>query len=209
MSLIRWALAWAPLDARRVAAERTRRIRGLVRQHLDAIHRTARRLGVPAADIEDVVQDVMLVVVRRLDDIEVDKERAFLVGTTVRVAANRRRRHRRHPETSCEALGEVQSLEAASGRHTGSRGEQSVETARQLALLHEAIEQMTEGQRATFVLFELEELTAREVAEQLGVTEANVVSRVRRAREVLWRVCESHGYPVTTLRPSAALEVEP
>ena len=209
MSGVRWALAWPRLDARRASADPSPRIRRLVHEHLDAIHRTARRLGVPAADVEDVAQDVMLVVVRRLADIEPDKERAFLIGTTVRVAANRRRHRRRHPETSEELVVEAGDAPFAyAGAHAASRGEQSVETSRQLALLRAALDEMTEGQRSAFVMFELEELTAREVAQQLGVTEATVVSRVRRAREVLWRVCEARGYSALAARPSAEIEVE-
>jgi RNA polymerase sigma-70 factor (ECF subfamily) len=195
MSLARWALAWPALDRRRVPLERHRRVRELLQDHVEAVWRTARRLGVPVGDIEDVVQDVMLVVLRRLSDIAPDKERAFLVGTTVRVAANRRRRQRRHPEHSMAAEVERTGQVDASNALTLARGEQSVETTRQLALLQAALAEMTPEQRDTFVLFELEELSAREVAEQLGVSQASVVSRVRRAREVLWAVCERSGYP--------------
>ena len=48
---------------------------------------------------------------------------------------------------------------------------------------------MTPGQRVVFTLFELEELTAREIAEQLELPEAAVVSRLRRAREVFQSFC--------------------
>jgi RNA polymerase sigma-70 factor, ECF subfamily len=212
MSLVRWALVLPGLGARRAATEESSaRIRQLVHVHLDAICRTARRLGVRACDLDDVMQDVMLVVVRRVADIEPDKERAFLVGTTVRVAANRRRQRQRRPEESRESIddtvGSGDRLSASAGR---APGEASVETARQIALLHTALDQMTDAQRAAFVLFELEELTAREIGEQLGVTEGTIVSRVRRAREVLWRVFAEHGYPVTGARRVAvAAEVGP
>jgi DNA-directed RNA polymerase specialized sigma24 family protein len=49
---------------------------------------------------------------------------------------------------------------------------------------------MTESQRVTFVLFELEELRAGEIAAELGIAEAAVVSRLQRARSVMRRVCE-------------------
>lgn len=208
MSLVRWALIWPGVGARRAAAlDGSARVRQLVHLHLDAVCRTARRVGVRAGDLEDVVQDVMLVVVRRLADIEPGKERAFLVGTTVRVAANRRRRRQRHPEDPSDCLDASvgEWLSASVGR---APGEASVETARQLALLHAALEQMTEAQRAAFVAFELEELTAREIGEQLGLTEGTIVSRVRRAREVLWRVFAEHGYPaVGARRVAVAAEV--
>jgi RNA polymerase sigma-70 factor (ECF subfamily) len=203
MSLLRWALACPALEHRPSAVDGSRRLRELVHEHLDAIYRTARRLGVPPSDIEDVVQDVMVVVVRRLADIQDERAAAFLVGTTVRVVANRRRRVRRHPETSSEALAATgPGIEAFAAGQTDASGERSVDTSRRLELLHAALAEMTQAQRIAFVLFELEELTAREVAEQLGVSESTVVSRVRRAREMLWRVCEKRGYPAREAAPA-------
>jgi DNA-directed RNA polymerase specialized sigma24 family protein len=46
---------------------------------------------------------------------------------------------------------------------------------------------MPEPQRVAFTLFELEQLTAREIAEQLGVAESAVFSRVRRAWQIFRR----------------------
>jgi RNA polymerase sigma-70 factor, ECF subfamily len=202
MSLLRWALAWPVVERRPRAVESSRRLRELVHDHLDAIYRTARRLGVPPSDIEDLVQDVMVVVVRRLSDIQDDKVASFLVGTTVRVAANRRRRSRRHPEISSESLAATgPGIEASAAGQTSAKGERAVDMSRRLALLQAALAEMTAPQRAAFVLFELEEHTAREVGEQLGVSESTIVSRVRRAREVLWRVCEERGYPAWSAAP--------
>lgn len=200
MSLMRWALVLPGVGERRAQADGALRIRELVHAHLDAICRTARRLGVSAHELEDVVQDVMLVVVRRLADIEPGKERPFLVSTTVRVTANRRRQRRRRPEEPSDALDRIGDLVPSTGR----AGEGALDTTRQLALLDVALDAMTEPQRAAFVLFELEELTARQIAEQLGVTEGTIVSRVRRAREVLWQVFEDHGYPGLGARGNGA-----
>lgn len=199
---MRWALVLPALAVRRADAEGAARIRELVQVHLDAICRTARRLGVPALELEDVVQDVMLVVVRRLSDIEAGKERAFLVSTTARVAANRRRSQRRRPEEPSDVLDHVSDAPAAAR----PSGERAVDTARQLALLDIALEAMTEPQRTAFVLFELEELTARQIGQQLGVSETTIVSRVRRAREVIWQVFGEHGYSGLGARRSAAPE---
>lgn len=197
---MRWALVLPGLGVRRADAEGSARIRELVHAHLDAICRTARRLGVPACELEDVVQDVMLVVVRRLSDIEAGKERPFLVSTTARVAANRRRSRRRRPEEPSDALDSVGDAPTAAR----PSGERAIDTARQLALLDVALDAMTESQRTAFVLFELEELTARQIGQQLGVSETTIVSRVRRAREVIWQLFEEHGYPGLGARRSAA-----
>lgn len=165
------------------------RLASIAGQHLDAMYRTARRLGVPDADMEDALQDVFLVVLRRLDDIEPGKERAFVVAVVAGVAANRRRRERRHPEDPSETLEEMSTADGfgSGSSDDPSNAEQRVERARRLALLQTALDAMTPAQRVAFVLFELEELSAREIAEQLGVSTFTVVSRVRRAREVLSR----------------------
>lgn len=78
---------------------------------------------------------------------------------------------------------------AALGAATFPDQERAVERARGWALLDAALSEMTESQRAAFILFELEELSAKEIAEQLEIPEAAVVPRVRRAREVFQRFC--------------------
>src|SRR3954466_13804138 len=90
--------------------EASRRVECIVRRHLDAVWRTARDLGVPDRDRDDVVQEVMLVVVRRLDDIQAERERAFVLGATARVAANWRRSRRRHPEELTESMDSVSGV---------------------------------------------------------------------------------------------------
>lgn len=167
-----------------------RRFELLVGKHLDAIYRTARRLGVREDDVEDLVQEVLVVLARRLDDIEVDKERAFALGTTARVAAGfRRKAHRR-----LEALvGEVDSETPSTGTLSAPQrvsGEERLRYVEALDVLRMGLAAMTEPQRVTFVLFELEELRASEIAAELGIAEAAVVSRLHRARAVLRRICE-------------------
>jgi RNA polymerase sigma-70 factor (ECF subfamily) len=193
-------------SSHRAAAAGSERLLGMLREHLDPIYRTARRLGVREADVEDVVQDVLLVLLRRLPEIEPAKERAFAVGVTARVVANWHRHRRRHPEDthdSIDELGAARGLGAPWQHEPG--GERGVERSRQLALLQAALAEMTEPQRVSFVLFELEELSAREVAEQLGIPESTVVSRVRRAREVFWRL-RARGEEPATAELALALE---
>lgn len=165
------------------------RIEKIVREHLDAVWRTARRLGVRDGDLEDVAQEVLVVVLRRLEDIEVDRERAFVIAATVRVTANWRRSRRRRPEDSSDSMEKAADGAGVFGGREDTAQEQSVERTRKLMLLETALREMTEAQRAAFTMFELEQLTAREIAIELGVPEAAVVSRVRRAREVFRRCC--------------------
>ena len=185
------AIAQAESDAERTTAQAAR-LEGIVQRHLDSAWRTARDLGVPPHEVEDVVQEVLVVIVRRLDDIEVARERAFVAATTARVVANWRRSRRRRPEDLTESM---DALDAGSFvERPGQRTpEQSLERNRQLAVLRQALDEMPEAQRVAFILFELEQLTAREIADQLGVAESAVFSRVRRAWVVFRRCCERHG----------------
>jgi RNA polymerase sigma-70 factor (ECF subfamily) len=192
MSLIRWLLA-LPHGTRRPGTERSARAERIVREQLDVACRTARRLGVPASELDDVAQEVMLVVVRRLDAIDPDKERAFVAATSVRVAANWRRQRRRRHEQPSDELDQFQvDQEALLSRPSELGAEDSLERARKLQLLQAALDSMTEPQRVAFILFELEELTAREIAQQLHLPVAAVTSRARRAREAFISFCQQH-----------------
>jgi RNA polymerase sigma-70 factor (ECF subfamily) len=162
------------------------RVEQIFHRHLDAVWRAARTLGVAPRDQEDVVQEVMLVCVRRLGDIEPERERAFLLATTAKVVANWRRGRRRRPAEpveSVDALGGP-ALEPALRRDGPA---EALERKRELELVQSALEQMTEPQRTAFALFELEGLSAREIAEQLGASESVVFARVSRARAVFQR----------------------
>lgn len=175
------------------SAEQALRIERIVSEHADAVWRTARRLGVPLRDLEDVAQEVMVVVFRRIRDIEHARERAFVLGTTARVCANWRRSLRRHPEDPSATVDEV----AGASLHASpaSDGERRLEQTEKLVILERALAEMNEGQRVSFVMFELEQMTAREIARELALSEATIVSRVRRAREVFWQTCRNHGLP--------------
>ncbi len=179
----------APGDAKSEAASRVER---MVRQHTDSVWRTARDLGVPSRDLEDVTQEVLLVVLRRLADIEVTKERAFMLATTVRVAANWRRTRQRRPEELTESMDILPNANAYHASVTPTP-EEALERTQRLALLRAALAQMPEPQRVAFTLFELEQLTAKEIAEQLELAEGAVFSRVRRAWQVFRRVCGQYG----------------
>jgi RNA polymerase sigma-70 factor, ECF subfamily len=171
----------------------TSRVQQIVLEHLNAIWRTARRLGVPASDVDDVAQEVALVVLRRESVIQPGRERAFVIGSTARIASNWRRSRRRQPQPLVDAAAgfaevgraELAPLEGASDLAQ----EASLERAQGLALLEAALQEMTPRQRVVFTLFELEEFSAREIAEQLEIPEAAVVSRLRRGREVFQCFC--------------------
>jgi RNA polymerase sigma-70 factor (ECF subfamily) len=171
------------------------RVERIVERHLDAVWRTARDLGVLPRDLEDVVQEVMVVCVRRISDIDPERERPFLLATTARVVANWRRGRRRRPTESMENMEGLIAL-GLDSQHSPNGPAEILERKRELALVQAAIEQMTEPQQVAFTLFEIEGLTAREIADQLGLSESVIFARVQRARAVFHQyVARVQGLP--------------
>jgi RNA polymerase sigma-70 factor (ECF subfamily) len=150
------------------------RITTIVRTYHDFIWRLLRRLGIPAANVDDATQQVFCVAARRIDEIAPGSERSFLFGTALRVASDDRRsaRHREQPD------GELD-------RHVSPQPdpEDLVEKNRRRRLLDEILSAMPIELRAILVLFELEQMTKSEVAELLGIPEGTTMSRLRRARK--------------------------
>ena len=161
------------------------RVEQIFHRHLDAVWRTARDLGVYPRDLEDVVQEVMIVCVRRLADIEPERERPFLLATTARVVANWRRRQRRRPADPVDPLDLLAGDVVFAG--VAASPAEALEHKRELLVVQAALERMSEPQRVAFTLFEIEGLSAREIADQLGLSEPVVFSRVQRARDVFHR----------------------
>jgi RNA polymerase sigma-70 factor (ECF subfamily) len=178
--------ALATSEAAEATASDVARVEQIFERHLDAVWRTARDLGVYPRDLEDVVQEVMIVCVRRLADIELDRERPFLLAATARVVANWRRRQRRRPAEPVDPHVVLANVEVALAGAAQSPAE-ALEHKRELLVVQAALEQMSDQQRVAFTLFEIEGLSAREIAEQLGLSELVVFSRVQRARGVFHR----------------------
>jgi len=156
------------------------RLTELFHLHFDQVWRLVRRLGVPAASIDDAAQEVFVVASRRLDVIERGKERAFLYGTAVRVAADARRSRDRRREAPPEAAAAV--LDSLPDSAVPSPDE-LVDQKRARELLDDIIARLPEDTRPVFVLYELEGLTMAEIATCLELAPGTVASRLRRARE--------------------------
>jgi RNA polymerase sigma-70 factor, ECF subfamily len=154
------------------------RLGELLRTHYSFAWRCVRRFGVAERDVDDVVQEVFVVVSAKLDRIELGKERAFVTGTAIKLAANRRRSQRRAPELR-ELDSEI-DLQAAA---QAPSAEDLLDQKRRRALLDRALDSLSLELRAPFVLSEVEGLSRSETAELLGLPEGTVATRVRSARK--------------------------
>ena len=153
-------------------------LRALFQTHYAAVWRLLRRFGVPAAQLDDASQEVFWVAARRFTDIEAGREKAFLYGVALRVAANELRRAHANAEVT-RPLGDLELVL----RDVAPTPEESLEQRRALALLDSALRHLPIELRTVLVLFELEGLEVSRIAEIEGLPLGTASSRLRRARE--------------------------
>ncbi len=148
----------------------------LYEEYFNFVWRSLRRLGVGAASLDDAVQDVFVVVHRRLAEFEGRSSiKTWLFGITLRVAQEHRRRLRRK-EGSLEPLDDG-FVDAAPGPL------EEAEKAEAVRVLDAILATLDDDKRAVFILAELEQMTAPEIAESLGINANTVYSRLRAARQ--------------------------
>lgn len=141
----------------------------------DLAWRTLRRLGVPAANVDDALQKVFLAVHAHYEQLEGGAERAYVLSVCQGVAANERRSARRKDAAlgalAHEPRGSERSLEVVLDR------------AKARIMLEQVLDDLDDDLRFVFVLHEFEELSGPEIATSVGVPVGTVASRLRRARE--------------------------
>lgn len=136
---------------------------------------SARRLGIPERDLEDVSHDVFFRVYERWADYDQNRPlRPWLFGFAFRVASDYRRRfsHRR------EVLGvDTEAVDPA--RNALERAIQ----AEALTFAQLALDSLEIERRAVFILHELDGCPMPEVARSLAIPVNTAYSRLRLARE--------------------------
>lgn len=156
------------------------------RDYAPRVYNMARRMLGNDADAEDVTQDVLLQVVRKLDTFRGDAAfPTWLHRVTVNAAlAHRRKRANREKHQSGDAIDDA----ALDGRQSGPvkpwsiSPDQPMLDAEQHKLIERAIRGLPEGYRDVFVLADVEGLQNADIAETLELTVPAVKSRLHRAR---------------------------
>lgn len=165
---------WPEVGPEPVAAVSAVSLAEVYETHFDFVWRSARRLGVASLHVDDVVQEVFLVVHRRLAEFEGRSSlKTWLFGITRRIVRDHRRSARRKP---AEPLGAIEPADlgpAADVRMT--RDEEA-------RLLHAMLDELDEDKREVFVLAELEQMSGPEIADALDVNLNTVYARLRAAR---------------------------
>lgn len=154
-------------------------LRTIYEDHWRFVWRCVRKMGIPEARVEDVVQDVFIVVGRQLDTFEGRSSiRTWLYGIAFRVSQEDHRRRAK----------EARPAEPANLGQAGP--DDYAERVQAAQMLHALLGELPDEQRIVFVLSELEGQSPREVAASTGVGINTVYSRLRRAREHLERATE-------------------
>jgi RNA polymerase sigma-70 factor (ECF subfamily) len=168
----------------------------IFRDHAPRIYNLARRMLGNDADAEDVTQDVLLQVVRKLATFRGESALpTWLHRVTVNAAlAHRRRRAVREEHRVTDPLEEF----ADDGHHPAPVRRWSVEPDRQALddethkLIERAIAQLPEIYRDVFVLADVEGLPNAEIGAMLGLSLAAVKSRLHRARLLMRKALAHH-----------------
>ena len=146
-------------------------------EYADFVWRSLQRLGVQPSSLEDTLQDVFVVVHRRLDTYDASsKISTWLFGICLRVAsAHRRRAYMNHEQGNLDLNepsddGPLADPEENAMRHEAQRR------------LEQGLEAMALERRAVFVMFEIEGMPATAIAEILDIPAGTVHSRLHKAR---------------------------
>jgi RNA polymerase sigma-70 factor (ECF subfamily) len=142
------------------------------------------RAVLPAADVEDVLQETFLAAWRGAAGYRMEGAGGWLWGIARRQAALWLRR-RGHAELLLPAL------VAADGRHPADPAEAALSRA-ELADAVKALGPEGGPQRETWRLMYVEDKTVAEVAELMGVPEGTVKSRAHRARQLMRAALRRH-----------------
>lgn len=143
-----------------------------------------RRFGVRGAHLEDAVQELFIVVHRRLGEFAGRSSlKTWLAAIAWRVASEERRHESRKGGT--EPLPEDLPAKDRDPHRAAVHAEA-------LRVLDHLLGQLDADKRAVFVLAELEQMSAPEIAEALSVNLNTVYSRLRAARKAFDEALRLH-----------------
>jgi len=154
----------------------------LANEHKDAVYRQMIRVCGNREDAEDVLIEALLKAYRHLDQLRDSVAfRAWLAQIARRVCWQLKQRDSLMP------LLQLSALEDEGKQISGNNLPMEAQLAsRQMKqLLGEAVDSLPPDYRSVYQLRDVEELSGREVARQLGLSLAAMKSRLHRARELL------------------------
>lgn len=171
-------------------------VAAVVKLHARALMRAARGMGLKDSEAEDVVQDVFVTFLERLDDFEGRSQvRTWLFGILYRKVLEFRR----------EAIdaSKTDPIDEVFESRFDNRGrwirppediERAVASAEAADAIRRCLDRLPANQKAVFLLREVEEIETPEICKNLGITVTNMGVLMFRARNRLRECMESLGW---------------
>ena len=140
-----------------------------------------RHLGVNIEELDDIVQDVFLIIHDRLHTLErPEAMRSWIFGIVRRVVSG----HHRAKRADLNKRGTLQVVSEVFNSKP-STPQELLERSEQAGLLWRLLEEIDPAKRQVFVLAEIREMTAPEIAEITSIPLSTVYARLRFARQEL------------------------
>ena len=148
-----------------------RGIAPLVEEHYQALYRYAYRLSGAPADAEDLTQEAFCKAQAQLATLrDPDRAKPWLFSILRNAYLHRARSDRAHKQVSLDAVGDLP------GELPTDVPEVDPER------LQRALNELPEGFRTPVILFYFEDMSYRDIAEQMGLPIGTVMSRLARAK---------------------------
>ena len=152
-------------------------------EHADFVWITLQRFGVAPADLEDALQDVFIVVQKRIASFDWACALTTWIFAVCRRVASTYRRRADRDRGRHEPLADEMT-------DPGSSPEELLADRQAQARLDRMLDAMDLDRRAVFVMFEIEEMPCSEIAAMVGVPLGTVYSRLHAARKELAKLLE-------------------
>jgi RNA polymerase sigma-70 factor, ECF subfamily len=157
-------------------------IESIYRHWVRYVWLSLQRLGVNRSDLDDLAHDVFIVVQRRLHSFDPEAPiRPWLFGICIKVAANYRRRAHRHRE-ELQSSPEISASEVRAS-HSPIRPEQAALQRERFDQAEAILNRLSPVKRAVFVMYQVEDMSCEQIAEELGLATGTVYSRLHAARQ--------------------------
>lgn len=159
-----------------------KRFEKLIQPHLKQLYRLAWRFTGNKDDAEDLVQDLLLKLYPRLDELEkLDKPAPWLAKVLYRQYVDSYRSRQRSPLEFTENEAELY----ATHEDPSPSPAQAVQAGQMVSHLQQALDRLNEEQRMVVLLHDVEGYTLQEIGDIQGVTTGTIKSRLHRARNKL------------------------
>ncbi|HEY5373553.1 MAG TPA: RNA polymerase sigma factor [Polyangiaceae bacterium] len=167
------------LETRPIEPSAPLEFRAVYERWFNDVSRWIRAMGGPEAEREDLVQDVFLVVYRRLPDFDGQN----LPGWLYQIARHRVRDFRRLLWVKHAFFGRAPVPESLTSAQASPAD--SLETSQKRATLERLLDQLNDAERAALVLFEIDGYSGEQIAEIQGVPLNTLWARLYKARKKL------------------------